>query len=417
MQTRQSEAYDVVIIGGGMVGATLACGLANARLRVALLERNAPPPPPTGEYGLRVSALSLGSAAILQRLGAWARLNAERVCAVEQMHVWDASGTGRIDFDAAAIGEPCLAYIVENDALSASLWEVVKASGCVRSYCPATISSIEFGDPYVLVGLDEGTVLRTRLVVGADGANSVVRTQFGIGVRRLDYGQQAIVANVRTERPHAASAWQRFLPTGPVAFLPLANGCCSIVWSVDTALARRLAMLNDEAFMEALGEALDGRLGRVCATSERRMFALERLHAQRYVAPRVALIGDAAHAVHPLAGQGVNLGVLDADVLAEELCAAAATQRDPGGMSLLRRYERARKGDNLAMLFLTDTLQRLFASRLPAVRRLRNAGLALTDVLAPMKTALMRHATGRVTRGDGAGEPRAELRRRSPRAD
>lgn len=403
--------YDVVIIGGGIVGATLACGLAGTRLRVALLERNVPPPAPTGDYGLRLSALSLGSVAILERLGVWARLDAARLCAVERMHVWDAGGSGRIDFDAATIGEACLAYIVENDALSAALWDILRTNGRVRSHCPATIRSVEFEHRHALVALDEGTVLRTRLVVGADGASSAVRSLAGIRVRRWDYGQQAIVANVRTERAHGAGAWQRFLSTGPVAFLPLADGRCSIVWSVDVALAERLLAMDDEAFMEALGEALGGRLGRVHATSLRRAFTLERLHAQHYVAPRVALVGDAAHAVHPLAGQGVNLGVLDAAVLAEELRAAATARRDPGGMTLLRRYERARKGDNLAMLFLTDTLQRLFASQLPAVQRLRNAGLALTDVLTPVKIALMRHATG-TTRvpGDGLGEGPADVR-------
>ncbi len=410
-RSKTDLTYDVVIVGGGIVGATLACALAGARLRVALLERNAPPRAPTGDFGLRVSALSLGSAAIFERLGVWARIDGARVCAVEQMHVWDAGGNGRIDFDAAAIGEACLAYIVENDALSASLWEVLRTGTRVRSFCPVTIRSIEFEDRLALVALDDGTVLRTRLVVGADGASSAVRTHAGIEVRRWDYGQRAIVANVLTERSHAASAWQRFLPTGPVAFLPLADGRCSIVWSVEAATAERLLMMQDELFMEALGEALGGRLGRVCATSPRRAFMLERSHAQRYVAPRVALVGDAAHVVHPLAGQGVNLGVLDAATLAEELRAAAAAHRDPGGMPLLRRYERARKGDNLAMLFLTDTLQRLFASELPVMQRLRNAGLALTDALTPVKLALMRHAAGTaVARGSGAGGRAAGLR-------
>lgn len=394
MQVGDSDLYDVIIVGGGIVGATLACALAQTRLQVALLERRPPPPMPAGDYGLRVSALSLGARAILEAVGAWRHLDARRICPVERMHVWDAGGTAAIDFDAAEIGEPHLAYIAENDAIAAALWRCLDARAQVQIFCPAEIGALELRERTACVALAGGMRLQARLVVGADGAGSAVRAQAGIGARRWDYEQQAIVANVTTERAHRGVAWQRFLSTGPLAFLPLADGRCSIVWSVDAERARALLALEHAAFMAALAEALGGRLGRVLATTPRVAFPLQRLHAERYVAARVALIGDAAHSVHPLAGQGVNLGLLDAAALAEVLRAAAAVGRDVGALAVLRRYERWRKGDNLAMLFFTDAMQRLFASRRAPVQRLRNAGLALTDALGPVKEALMRRAAG-----------------------
>ena len=342
----------------------------------------------------RVSAIAPSSRTIFERIGAWSGMEARRICPVEEMQIWDALGSGTIHFDSADLGEPCLAYIVENDAMLAALWGRMAQCEHIDTYCASELDGVEIHEAHAAVHLGEGGHLSARLLVGADGPRSSVRTHMGISSTRWDYAQQGIVATVAVEKPRRHTAWQRFLPTGPLAFLPLPDGRYSIVWSVDSAQAGALLAQNDGAFLESLQAAFGERLGRMRASSARLAFPLQRAHAQRYVAPRMALVGDAAHTVHPLAGQGVNLGLLDAAVLAEVLLDAQRADRDIGSLATVRRYERWRRGDNLAMLMLTDGLKRLFGSSVSALIQLRNIGLDLTNAMTPLKRTLMRHAAG-----------------------
>ncbi len=386
--------HDVVIVGGGMVGAALACALADKQLRVGIVEHGRVPAMPSGDYALRVSAISPGSRTILEAVDAWGHIPKQRICPVERMKVWDSQGTGVIHFDSAELGEPYLAYIVENDAVQAALWQRMAASENIKPYCESGIANFEICDSHVHVELNDRTSLMARLIVGADGARSFVRNRMGIAVTRWDYAQQAIVAMIGTDSPEPHVAWQRFLPTGPLAFLPLSDSRYSIVWSVNGERAQDLLALDDVAFLGALQAAFGDSLGQINASSPRLAFPLQRSHAEQYVAARVALIGDAAHTVHPLAGQGVNMGLLDAAALAEVLLEAHHRQRDIGGLTTLRRYERWRKGDNLAMLVFTDMLKRLFASSMTPIAQARNLGLGLVNAATPLKLVLMRRAAG-----------------------
>lgn len=387
--------FDVLIVGGGMVGASLACALGNSALKVGLLERRAPAPSPEHGYDLRVSAVTLASRAFLENIGAWEGIARRRLAPVEAMHVWDQNGHGSIHFDAAEIGAPCLAYIVENRVIQAALIERLNRLANIHYLCPADAAELALGDDRASVALADGRRLHARLLVGADGAASAVRRAAGIDTRSLDLDQKGIVATVATERPHANSARQRFLGTGPLAFLPLPDPrTCSIVWSADTRRADELLALDDAAFSVELERAIGDALGAIESIGPRAGFPLTLAHARAYTAPRVALAGDAAHTVHPLAGQGANLGFLDAAALAQVLLDADAAGKDIGAHAVLRRYERWRKGGNLAMVSLTGALRYLFGDNLPGVRALRNLGLDLADGATPIKRFLARRASG-----------------------
>jgi 2-octaprenylphenol hydroxylase len=253
-------------------------------------------------------------------------------------------------------------------------------------------AAIETTKRQASVQLDDGSDVQTSLVVGADGPDSTVRRLMGLGFERLDYQQRAVVCTVRTERPHHRTAWQRFLPTGPLAFLPLANGGCSIVWSTSVAQSDGLLRLGDEAFGARLARAFDHRLGAIEAVGPRAAFPLRRLHAKRYIGERVALAGDAAHVIHPLAGQGVNLGLMDAAALAETVL---TTSGDIGSPAVLRRYERWRRSENQIVMTAMDSFNWLFSNSLVPLRWVRNIGLAVTDAAVPVKHQFMRHAMGR----------------------
>jgi 2-octaprenylphenol hydroxylase len=388
-----AAAYDVVIVGGGMVGAALACAFGGSALKVAVIERQKSPEVARGEYDLRVSALTLATRAILEALGAWRGIEQRRYAGVAAMQVWDAGGSGEVRFDAAEIGEPYLAFIAENSVIVAALHERVQTHTNVH-WVNGAIADVKLGDD-AHVALADGRELRARLVVAADGAASSVREQVSIPVRSLDLRQHGIVATVRTARTHDDTARQRFLPTGPLAFLPLPEPhTSSIVWSADQVRAEQLAALDDRAFAGALTEAFGDRLGAIESAGARASFPLALAHAERYVAERVVLIGDAAHTVHPLAGQGVNLGFLDAAALAEVVLEAARSGRDIGGRHLLRRYERWRKGDNLAMMAVTGGFKFLFGNEWPLLTGLRNIGLSATDRMTPLKGLMMRRACG-----------------------
>ncbi|MEK7815746.1 MAG: UbiH/UbiF/VisC/COQ6 family ubiquinone biosynthesis hydroxylase, partial [Pseudomonadota bacterium] len=375
-------------------GSLLGCALGDSGLKVAVLDRRPPEPLPENGYDLRVSAITLASVTIFQAVGAWEAMK-HRIAPVREMKVWDSTGTGSIHFDAAEMGEPCLAYIIENRLMQSALAERLHHFTNVHYLCPVEIAALDMTPEAATVTLQDGRTLRAKLLVGADGAQSRIRELAGIAMRRLPLGQKSIVANVAVEKPHQETARQRFLPTGPLAFLPLPEPhLCSIVWSAETKRADELMALDDAAFLGQLQQAFGDTLGQIQSIGPRAAFPLALAHALSYVAERLALIGDAAHTVHPLAGQGVNLGYLDAATLAEVLLDAAGQKQDIGAMRALRRFERWRKGENMAMLAVIGGFKQLFSNDLPGVRELRNLGLSLTDAATLIKNLIMRRASG-----------------------
>jgi 2-octaprenylphenol hydroxylase len=389
--------YDGIVVGAGMVGATAALALAAGGLRVALVDKGLPAElGPADAPDLRVSAISPAGQRILRALGVWHRLPGQRVTPYRRMEVWDSDGDGAIAFDAGDIGVPWLGHIVENRVVQLSLLEGVKAEPRVDLLAPATPRSFRDVPGGLELILEEGRVLRAALLVGADGGSSRIRSLAGIATRGWRYDQRALVATVSTEQDHRHTAWQRFLPAGPVAFLPLWGGRSSIVWSTLADRAEALLGLDEAGFAAELTKAIDGRLGAVTDVGPRATIPLALRLAGAYIRPRLALVGDAAHTIHPLAGQGVNLGLLDAACLAELVIEARAGGRDWGGWATLRRYERWRKGHNLALAAAMDGFKRLFGSRWAPVRLLRGIGLNLTDRAAPVKHWFMRQAMGDV---------------------
>ena len=387
-----SNHYDVLIVGGGIVGSTLACALGGSTIKVGVIEPQRALPA-TGDYDLRVSAITLAAQTVFENIGAWASMCAQRVSPVEAMTVWEDSA--QLHFDSADIGEACLAWIIENRVIVAALAERLHQFTNVTLHTSARVSTLHVEEGKVTVHLADGRTLNTSLLVGADGAESCVRCEAGMAWTRHDLAQSAIVAMVHTEVPHAARAWQHFLTTGPLAFLPLAEPqSVSIVWSADSARANELMALEDEAFNAELQAAFGDHLGRVQLSSRRTCIPLALGFARDYTAHRIALIGDAAHTVHPLAGQGANLGILDAATLAENLLARASARRDLGAHSLLRRYERARKGADLEMQAVTGGFRYLFGSDFPGAHALRAVGLRIVETMPVAKNYLMRRASG-----------------------
>jgi ubiquinone biosynthesis UbiH/UbiF/VisC/COQ6 family hydroxylase len=385
---------DVLIAGGGVVGGALALALARERLDVALVETRAPPPFDPADVDLRVFAVSPASNALLSRIGAWERIAALRVSPYATMRVWERGVADELRFDADLAGAPRLGHIVEDRALRAGLWDALAAAGGVRSHCPARVQRVEAGAADTRVELDDGTRLRARLVVAADGAFSPLRESAGLALDTETYGERAVVAHVRTQRAHEATAWQRFTPAGPLAFLPLADGRVSVVWSLKDARATQVLSLDDAAFMAALTDASDARLGTVLETSPRAAFPLRMQLARRYAAPRLALVGDAAHVVHPLAGQGLNLGLLDAAALAEVLADAMRACEDLGAPAVLARYERWRRGEVARAARAFGLLDGLFRSDFGPLPLLRRAGMRLVQRIGPLKREFALHASG-----------------------
>lgn len=404
MMKSPQSSYDVIIVGGGIVGATLACALGNSTLRVAVIEAHtAPTVWPTDSRDLRVSAVTSGSMRIFNALGVWQRMVAARVSPFREMHVWDADSPGVIHFDSAAIGVDTLGYIVENRVIQAALYERCQEFSNLDWMNSVRITGMDFANEHVTLHTEHAQQLQARLVVGADGPDSGVRQLAGITTRGRDYQQTAVVASVKTSASHRHTAWQRFLPDGPLAFLPLTDNYTSIVWSLPPERAAYMLSLDDTHFMAELQAALgsdeqqtepDKGLGTIESVGPRASFPLRLIHADRYVQDRLALVGDAAHTIHPLAGQGVNLGLSDAAVLAQLLIEAAAKKSDVGALSTLRRYERWRKGDNLAMVAALEAIKHLFGSNLAPLRLLRHRGLQLTNAATPVKNLIMRRAMG-----------------------
>lgn len=385
--------FDIIITGGGIIGATLACALGREGVTVALLEAREVPVFDEGEREPRVYAISRASQRILSSLSAWHTL-ADSGHPFQKMHVWDAGGSGEINFDCATIGEPFLGHILEPRRIRAAVLERALALPSVSLFCPARFSDIRVNEQQVQVSLEDGTELTGSLVIGADGARSAVRECCRMPAGVHDYHQSSLVAAVLTEQHHGDTAWQRFLPGGPLAFLPMADGWSSIVWTLPESEIDAVLALERPDFHAALGEAFDLRLGEIVDSGPRESWPLRRLHAEHYVRERVALAGDAAHAIHPLAGQGVNLGLLDAAALAEVILAARSQGKDPGSLPVLRRYERWRRGDNLMMMSAMDAFNLLFSNTRTTLRWTRNLGLSIMNRAGPAKDTLMRHAMG-----------------------
>lgn len=395
--------YDVVIIGAGMVGGALASLLSRSGFSVALVEAREPQPFDGGaEMGLRISAISTGSANILDQAGAWKAVSAERARPYRRMQVEDGVELEPLLFDAPLFNLERLGTIVENNLLQWSLWQVVKSAALVDVYCPDQLKSIEFGNEENRVSLESGKVLHAGLVVGADGAASRVRKSVGIGQDHYAYNQHALVAVVGKQKPNPGVAWQRFLAGGPLAFLPLKDGRSSIVWTRPSADAQRLLKLDTEAFISELDIASSGWLGRVTSCGPRAAFPLSMRLSECYASKRTVLMGDAAHVVHPLAGQGVNLGLADAGGLTEMLIQARAAGEDIGAAGVLQNYDRWRRSESEAMAFGMHALRSLF--NIDGLSPLRRVGLALVKRSWTVKDMFLQRAAGQAS-----GAPRLAL--------
>ena len=383
---------DVLIVGAGVAGPLLACALSGSGLRVVLCGQK-PASPASSEYDLRVSALTPATIEILSRLGVWGAVE-PRAGRIETMRVWDESGGGEISFDASETGQPALARVAENIAVARTLAGRLASSPDVE-WLETRLTGLDATPEGARARFENGSTRTARVIVGADGTNSTVRDLAGIAITQWPYVQSAIVAHVRTAKPHVNRALQAFRPEGTLAFLPLPEANrTSIVWSADTARAEALAALDENGFRSELQHAIGNRLGEIETVTARAMVPLARRHANSYIAERIALVADAAHQIHPLAGQGLNLGVQDVMALARELRAAHTAKRDLGSRRALRNYERERKGPNLAMLTAMDAFARGFRVQFPPVVALRSVALSFTDRVAPLKETFVRYASG-----------------------
>jgi len=399
MAAPRKTDFDVIIVGGGMVGTCLAALLAReealAGWRIALVDPAGTRRPDEARLDLRVSALSRASERILAAAQAWEAI-APHASPYSEMVVWDAASTPNrpdaVRFTAAETAEPNLGHIVENLRVQWVLHESPLLRGVteVRS----GLEGLEIDDAAARLTLQDGRRLSCQLVIGADGGQSVARQLAGIGRSGWTYDQTAVVAHLQTERPHRATAWQRFLPSGPLAFLPLRDGRVSLVWSTSPEEAAALQAATAEEFGERVAVASDHVLGRVTLTSERAGFPLALWHAREYVRPRLALVGDAAHTIHPLAGQGVNLGFLDCAGLVQVLAEASARNEDVHELRVLRRYERWRRSENAVVLATCDTLNRLFTEKSVAVAAVRRLGLTLVTRQPLLRRTLIERALG-----------------------
>lgn len=387
-----SHKFDIIIVGGGLVGASLALALRAADLGVAIVEPE--PPVTTGDGGAldsRVYAISPGSADFLSACGIWQTLPQERLARVEAMQVFGDDGSARLDFSAYDAGLRELAFIVENSLLQQSAWQHLRKSRHVQIFSPARCVAVRWNPDHAALALEDGTELSARLLVGADGAGSWVRTQAGIIAKQRDYAQLGVVANFAASKPHQDTACQWFCRDGVLALLPLADNQVSMVWSVRETRARELLALAPHELAREVEIASRRALGELRLVTPPAAFPLRMQHIENIVKSRVALVGDAAHSVHPLAGQGVNLGFRDARELARVLRERGA-QSDCGDYTLLRRYERARKQDILAMQVVTDALQKLFNNDVVWLARARNLGLRLVNWQPHLKNLLVRQA-------------------------
>jgi 2-octaprenylphenol hydroxylase len=389
--------YDITIIGSGIVGATTALAIAReTSLKIALIEAIPPAFSELKQYDHRVSAISLAARNIFQNLDCWEKIIAKRISPYTKMQVWDAESKGEIHFDCQELAEPWLGYIIEDSVMRASVFEMMKQYINIDFLCPVKIAALQEKSDGIELTTSDQQLITTKLLIGADGADSWVRKEAKIALTSWDYKHTAIVATVETELPHQATARQRFLPTGPLAFLPLKDPChCSIVWSVVPDYAAYLLSLDENTFCKTLAVDFAYQLGNIKIVGERYHFPLHMRHVKNYVKPHLALVGDAAHTIHPLAGQGVNLGLLDAATLAEVIIDAYNKGREFASFATLRRYERWRKGDTLTMLAMVEGLKRLFGSDKSSLQKIRSVGLTAVNRLPFLKKLLANYALGK----------------------
>ena len=382
--------FDVVIVGGGLAGLSLACALRETRLRIALIENRAASP--ALGWDARVYAISPANADFLRAIGAWKHLDATRMQAIEAMQIFG-DGGARLDFSAYQTGVPELGWILESSLMACELWENVKRQGNVTLLCPAQAQAIAIADDAARLTLADGRTLTAALLVGADGRDSWVRETLGLPAVSTDYREMGLVANFDCELPHRGIARQWFRDDGVLAYLPLPDQRVSVVWSTPNANARDLLALSAEALGERVAQAGGRALGRLAPITDASAFPLRLLRVPRTVAPRLALIGDAAHGIHPLSGHGINLGYQDARELAG-LLAATPDWQDIGALRLLQRYQRARREETVLLQTATHTLHQLFREKLPGLKPLRNIGMSLTNAVPVVKNLLVRYAIG-----------------------
>ena len=390
------QSFDVVIAGGGMVGLAVACGLEGSGLKVAVLEKSPHTAPDLqAAPSVRVSAINRASERLLSHLGVWQDILAMRASAYHGMEVWEKDSFGHIRFDGEHQGMTSLGYIVENQVLREALWQRASRCSDVTLIAPAQLQQVAFGDNEAFVTLEDGSMLTSRLLVAADGADSWLRKKADIPLMFRDYQHHALVANIRTEQPHDSVARQIFYGEGILAFLPLSDPhLSSIVWSCEPQQAERLSGMTEDQFNQQVSVAFDMKLGLCRVESERKTFPLMARYARQFAAHRLALVGDAAHTIHPLAGQGVNLGFMDAAELIGEIRRLQQQGKDIGQYLYLRRYERSRKHSAAIMLASMQGFRELFAGSHPARKLLRDIGLKMADTLPGVKPQLLQQAMG-----------------------
>ena len=387
------DLHDAAVVGGGAVGAACALALAGQGLDVCLVEAARPPAWSADRQDLRVYALAPDNAALLDALDAWRPVREARAQAYRRMQVWDAAGGDPIRFDADALARGELGWIVEHGLLVDVLWRALQRTP-VRLRCPARVEAMEQDEDGVRLRLDDGTRVAARIAIAADGAASRLRALAGIAVDGRDYAQQGVVAYVRTERPHEDTAWQRFLPTGPLALLPCVDGSCSIVWTLPSDEAARVLALDDAGFGREITAAFDARLGAIVPASKRVAFPLQRQLSATQHAGRVLVVGDAAHAVHPLAGQGVNLGLRDVSSLRDLVADARRRRADWDSPHRLARWARTRRSENAIAAHAFEGINRLFSNDDVAATLLRGHLLGIAGRLPPLVDAFWRRAAG-----------------------
>jgi len=397
MKEKPQTQFDVAIVGAGMVGLSLACALARLDLNIAIIDRNTIPPKETWQgYDPRVSAIVKSSEFFLKNIGAWNFIQKERHCPYVGMDVWEQDGTANIQFDGAELAQTELGFIIENRVMQWAMAELLRSKKNVSWYCPRAIEKLSETESGSDIQFSSNEKITCTLLIGADGALSYIRQQLAIDLVEKNLEHKAIVCNVESTLPHNNIARQIFLKSGPLAFLPLADNpnVCSIVWSAEPKVADELMALDEKAFNAKLSKKFENRLGEIISSDQRFSFPLLQRHAKTYIAKQAALIGDAAHTIHPLAGQGVNLGYMDAAVLAEEIERALKRNISIASREVLRRYERRRRGQVTLMMESMRGFQKIYSVNNADLIGLRNLGVKITNRFSPIKNHILSRAMG-----------------------